>query len=93
MQAASTANAEDGKGKGAGAGSGAGAKPTRKMSAYFLFQQASRGDMYVKFGGKDAFTSNLHERHKPCQQSTEVCTSCRKPPPEIPSLLVYHMRS
>eukprot|EP00903_Cladosiphon_okamuranus_P009638 g9171.t1 len=44
-------------------------KPKR-LTAYLLFQQASRADMYAKFGGKEAFTANLQEKHM-CQ-STEA---------------------
>lgn len=50
-------------------------KPKR-MTAYLLFQQATRADMYAKFGGKDAFTANLQERHT-CQ-SSEVCMASSK---------------
>lgn len=60
MQAAPSA-ADDGKG---------GNKPNR-VSSYLLFQKAARADMYAKFGGKEAFTANLNERH--LVQSTEVC--------------------
>lgn len=46
-----------------------GQKPKR-MTAYLLFQQASRADMYAKFGGKEEFTANLQSRHM--HHSTEV---------------------
>lgn len=65
MQAATSVAADDGKGN----------NPKRK-SAYILFQQAARADMYAKFGGKDAFTANLQERHQ--FLSTEVSLTGRK---------------
>lgn len=45
-------------------------KQPKRMTAYLLFQQVARADMYAKFGGKDAFNANLQERHQ-CH-STEV---------------------